>query len=103
MLKMIINAGLKQMHFFLVYHTAAAAAAAAAAKAEAEALKVVQFFKRPCPRLVDSYRQSWKPAHNHFERYSDVKLKGESHCHYHTCCLRKPGEHFMKLFVSDFH
>ncbi|XP_071492721.1 uncharacterized protein [Diadema antillarum] len=56
---------------------AAAAAAAAAASAEAEALKVVQFFKRPCPRLVDTYRQSWKPAHNHFERYSDVKPKDE--------------------------
>nr|XP_054771411.1 histone deacetylase complex subunit SAP130-A-like isoform X2 [Lytechinus pictus] len=55
----------------------AAAAAAAAANAEAEAMKVVQFFKRPCPRLVDSYRQSWKPAHNHFERYTDVKPKEE--------------------------
>ncbi|XP_030837924.1 histone deacetylase complex subunit SAP130-like isoform X2 [Strongylocentrotus purpuratus] len=58
-------------------NAAKAAAAAAAANAEAEAMKVVQFFKRPCPRLVDNYRQSWKPAHNHFEKYSDVKPKEE--------------------------
>ena len=40
-------------------------------------MNVVHYFRRPCLRLIDTYRQSWKPTHNHFERYSDVRPKGE--------------------------
>ncbi|XP_022093818.1 histone deacetylase complex subunit SAP130-A-like [Acanthaster planci] len=40
-------------------------------------VNVVHYFRRPCVRLIDTYRQSWKPTHNHFERYSDVRPKEE--------------------------
>ncbi|XP_038050527.1 histone deacetylase complex subunit SAP130-like isoform X3 [Patiria miniata] len=40
-------------------------------------INVVHYFRRPCIRLIDTYRQSWKPTHNHFERYSDVRPKEE--------------------------
>ncbi|KAJ8030775.1 hypothetical protein HOLleu_27278 [Holothuria leucospilota] len=52
---------------------------------KAEHMKVVQYVKRTCPRLMDAYRStcSWKPALNHFERYSDVKQKEEKKASIH--------------------
>ncbi|PIK56086.1 hypothetical protein BSL78_06982 [Apostichopus japonicus] len=46
---------------------------------KAEHMKVVHYVKRTCPRLMDAYKStcSWKPALNHFERYTDVKPKDE--------------------------
>ncbi|XP_033104134.1 histone deacetylase complex subunit SAP130-like isoform X2 [Anneissia japonica] len=40
-------------------------------------MKLVQYIKRSSLKLLDSYHQTWKPAHNHFQRYSDVKAKDE--------------------------
>lgn len=31
---------------------------------------------RPCS-LLESYKQNWKAAHNHFQRYTDVKPREE--------------------------
>ncbi|XP_071798501.1 uncharacterized protein [Asterias amurensis] len=48
-----------------------------------EHLNIVHFFRRPCLRLIDAYRQSWKPTHNHFERYTDVRPKEEKKSNIH--------------------
>ncbi|XP_071949951.1 uncharacterized protein [Antedon mediterranea] len=40
-------------------------------------MKLVQYIKRSSLKLLDSYHQTWKPTHNHFQRYSDVKAKEE--------------------------
>ncbi|KAF8767883.1 Histone deacetylase complex subunit SAP130 like protein [Argiope bruennichi] len=42
-----------------------------------EKTKYVTFYKRPSMSLLSTYRQTWKPRHNHFSRYSDVKPKEE--------------------------
>lgn len=37
----------------------------------------VQVKKPPAPTLLQSYKQNWKPANNHFNRYSDVRPRDE--------------------------
>ncbi|XP_070538049.1 histone deacetylase complex subunit SAP130-like isoform X14 [Ptychodera flava] len=44
-------------------------------KRTAKDIKYVQYLKRPYKNLIDAYRQPWKPAHNHFQRYAEVKVK----------------------------
>ena len=35
--------------------------------------------KRPRISIVANYKINTKAAHNHFQRYSDVKAKGQDH------------------------
>lgn len=37
----------------------------------------IQVKKPPAPTLLQSYKQNWKPANNHFNRYSDVRPRDE--------------------------
>ncbi|XP_015907966.1 histone deacetylase complex subunit SAP130 isoform X3 [Parasteatoda tepidariorum] len=39
--------------------------------------KNLTYYKRPSMSLLNTYRQTWKPRHNHFVRYSDVKPREE--------------------------
>ncbi|XP_072033469.1 uncharacterized protein [Amphiura filiformis] len=48
-----------------------------------DSMKIVHYFRRPCCRLLDTYRQTWKPTHNHFDRYTDVKPKEEKRISIH--------------------
>ncbi|XP_077987843.1 uncharacterized protein LOC144442384 [Glandiceps talaboti] len=38
-------------------------------------VKYIQYLKRPYKNLLDTYKQHWKPAHNHFHKYSEVRVK----------------------------
>lgn len=43
-----------------------------------EDLKFI-LMKRPRISIVANYKINTKAAHNHFQRYSDVKAKGQDH------------------------
>ncbi|CAI5775279.1 Sin3A associated protein 130 [Podarcis lilfordi] len=47
-----------------------------------EGVRYVPVRPRPPITLLRHYRNPWKAAYHHFQRYSDVRVKGMSSCHY---------------------
>lgn len=43
-----------------------------------EGVRYVQVKPRPPITLLRHYRNPWKAAYHHFQRYSDIRVKGES-------------------------
>lgn len=54
---------------------------------------------RPRPPITHlrQYRNPWKAAYHHFQRYSDIKVKGRNK---HSVCF--PSSGFDSLWIADF-
>lgn len=54
-----------------------------------EGVRYVPVRPRPPVTLLRHYRNPWKAAYHHFQRYSDIRVKGKNHLRANACIVLK--------------